>query len=295
MALASLQTKQTSSRRDFLKAGLFGAAGLTLYSGEVERHWIDVAHHDVDLLGLPADLHGMRVVQFSDIHLDEYTEPFFLRRVIERINQLNPDAVFLTGDFVTSSAGHQSSVREAAWQCAEMLKGLECRSVYAILGNHDVGAGTEVEPALRASGINVIKNSYLPIERGSGRLWLAGLDDPLYGHPNLDAAVPERIRGVKNEPVVLLCHGPDYASNVQEHPAGQAIDLMLSGHTHGGQIRLPLVGALVLPPMGRRFIEGWFQFGRMRLYVNRGIGTTGLPFRFDCPPEITVFNLRATA
>ena len=292
MALSPLPTKQTSSRRDFLKAGLFGAAGLTLYSGEVERHWIDVAHRDVELRGLAPDLQGMRIVQLSDIHMDNFTEPFFLRRVIERINQLKPDAVFLTGDFVTSSENLISVAHKAAWQCAAILRELECRSVYAALGNHDVIAGSaEVESALRGSGVNVVRNSYLPIERGSGRLWLAGLDDPLVGRPNLDAAIPESIRGVRNEPVVLLCHAPDYAARVQAHPAGQAVDLMLSGHTHGGQIRLPLIGALVLPPMGQRYIEGWFQLGRMRLYVNRGIGTIGLPFRLDCPPEITVFTL----
>jgi predicted MPP superfamily phosphohydrolase len=296
MALSSLQTKQTSSRRNFLKAGLFGAAGLAFYSGEVERHWIDVAHHDVELRGLPADLHGLRIVQISDIHMDDYTEPFFLRRVIERVNQLKPDAVFLTGDFVTSGKPPNHFAQEAAWKCAGMLKGLECRSLYAALGNHDISSGSAaIESALRGCGITVIKNSYLPIERGSGRLWLAGLDDPLVGHPNLDEAIPERIRGVRNEPLVLLCHAPDYATKVLQHPGGQAVDLMISGHTHGGQIRLPLIGAVVLPPMGRRFIEGWFQLDRMRLYVNRGIGTIGLPFRLDCPPEITVFNLRAAA
>jgi len=296
MPLAPLQTKQTPNRRDFLKAGLFGAAGMTLYSGEVERHWIDVAHRDVELRGLAPDLHGMRIVQLSDIHMDNFTEPFFLRHVIERINQLKPDAVFLTGDFVTSGENLRSVSHKAAWQCAAILKGLECRSVYAALGNHDVIAGAaEVESALRGSGIGVVRNSYLPIERGSGRLWLAGLDDPLTGQPDLNAAIPEKIRSLRNEPVVLLCHAPDYATSVQSHPAGQAVSLILSGHTHGGQIRLPFLGALVLPPMGQKYVEGWYQLGGMRLYVNRGIGTIGLPFRLDCPPEITVFTLRAAA
>ena len=296
MPLSPLQTKQTSSRRDFLKAGLLGAAGLTLYSGEVERHWIDVTHHDVELRSLPADLHGMRIVQLSDIHMDNFTEPFFLRRVIDRINELKPDAVFLTGDFVTSGEAPNSLAHEAVWKCAAILKGLQCQSMYAVLGNHDVSTGAaEISSALRGSGVQVLRNSYLPLERGSGRLWLAGLDDPLDGKPNLDLTIPEKIRSVHNEPVVLLCHAPDYATRVLQHPAGPAIDLMISGHTHGGQIRLPLIGALVLPPMGRKFIEGWFQLDRMRLYVNRGIGTIGVPFRLDCPPEITVFTLRSAA
>jgi uncharacterized protein len=296
MPLSSPALKQTSSRRDFLKASALGAAGLALYSGEVERHWIDVAQRDVALRGLSADFEGMRIAQVSDIHMDSFTEPFFMRQVIERINRLKPDAVFLTGDFVTSGAWPHADAHEAAWECAGILKGLECKSVHAILGNHDVSVGAEiVEDSLRASGINVLRNSYLPIERGSGRMWLAGLDDPLVGHPDLNAAIPENIRHQRNEPIILLCHAPDFATHVRSHAAGQAVDLMLSGHTHGGQIRLPLVGALVLPPMGKRFVQGWFQIGSMALYVNRGIGTIGVPFRLDCPPEITLFTLRAKA
>ena len=89
-----------------------------------------------------------------------------------------------------------------------------------------------------------------------------------------------------------MCHAPDYADDLLAHPAGMSVDLMLSGHTHGGQIRLPLVGALQLPDMGKKYVEGWFKLGRMQLYVNRGIGTVGVPFRLDCPPEISLFTLR---
>lgn len=296
MASSPLLTGQLSSRRDFLKASMFGAAGLALYSGEIERHWIEVAQRNIFLQNLPDDFEGMRIAQISDIHLDNFTEPFFLRHAIERINQLKPDAVFLTGDFVTNGALPKTITHEAVWQCANILQGLECKSLYAVLGNHDLGAGAkQVSAALKGSGITVLRNSYLPIERGRGRLWLAGLDDPLTGHPDLNAAIPEQIRNVRNEPVFLLCHGPDYADHVRAHQAGQFVDLMLSGHTHGGQIRLPMIGAIVLPPMGRKFIEGWFQLGRMQLYVNRGLGTIGVPFRFDCPPEITLFTLRAAA
>lgn len=297
MALSLPQTKRTSSRRTFLKAGLIGAAGtagLALYAGEIERHWIDVVERDVTLSGLSSEIEGMRVVQISDIHMDDFTEPFFLRDVVERINQLKPDAVFLTGDFVTSAKAPNTTAHEAAWQCARILADLECKRLYAILGNHDVNSGaSEVYDALNKSGIIVLRNSYLPIERGNGRLWLAGLDDAMVGHPNLDIAIPERIRNVRNEPVILMCHEPDYATVIQAHPAGQSVDLMISGHTHGGQVRLPFIGALVLPPLGRLFVEGLFELGRMKLYVNRGIGTIQVPFRFDCPPEITLFTLRA--
>jgi predicted MPP superfamily phosphohydrolase len=296
MALSPLITKQTSSRRSFIKAGLLGTAGLALYSGEIERHWIEVAHRDVALHGLSAEFDGMRVAQLSDIHLDDFTEPIFLKKVIERVNELKPDVVFLTGDFVTAGTWPNTRAHSAAWQCASMLKALKCRQIYAVLGNHDVASGApEIESALRSNSIQVLRNSSLPIERGKSRIWLAGLDDPVAGHPNLDTTIPEAIRGVINEPVVLLCHAPDYATAVQAHPAGQHVDLMLSGHTHGGQVRLPFIGALVLPPLGRNFVEGWYQLGHLGLYVNRGIGTIGVPFRLDCPPEITLFTLHAKA
>jgi hypothetical protein len=177
-----------------------------------------------------------------------------------------------------------------------MLRELECKQVYAILGNHDVAVGArEVTAALTASGIPVLTNKCLPMERSGGRLWLAGLDDPVEGQPDPEQAIPVSIRNVPNEPVIVMCHAPDYADELMAQPAGKAVDLMVSGHTHGGQVRLPLVGALELPIMGRKYVEGWFRLGGMQLYVNRGIGTVGLPFRLDCPPEITLITLRSGA
>lgn len=289
------------SRRQFLKAGLYGAAGLAVYSGEIARHWIEVTHRDFFLRGLPAAFDGMRIAQISDIHLDNLTEPFFLRYVVDRLNRLKPDAVVLTGDFVTiafrssqgSGFGTRAFAQGAAWQCANILATLDCKALYAILGNHDFAAGAdEVTTALQDNGITVLRNASMPIERSGARFWLAGIDDPVEGHPNPDLAIPEAIRNVPNEPVVLLCHAPDYADHLLRHPVGHAIDLMLSGHTHGGQIRFPFVPPTHLPPMGRKYIEGWFQLGSLQLYVNRGIGAINLPFRLNCPPEITMITLR---
>jgi predicted MPP superfamily phosphohydrolase len=294
MALPFPSFKRSFSRRRFLKASLYGAAGLAFYAGEIERHWIEVTERDIYLTGLPAAFDGMRIAQLSDIHMDEFTEPFLLRHAIQRINRIEPDAVFLTGDFVTHGLLFKRFARGAAWQCANILTGLECKLLYAVLGNHDALVGEkEVTAALAANGITVLRNAYLPMERAGARIWLAGLDDPLEGHPNPELAIPVSIRNVPNEPVILMCHGPDYADRLLAHPAGQAVDLMLSGHSHGGQVRLPFLGALVLPPMGRKYVEGMFRLGRLQLYVNRGIGTVGLPFRFDCPPEITVITLRS--
>jgi hypothetical protein len=284
---------QPISRRRFLTTGLCGGAGLAFYSGEIERHWIEVKPLEIHLRSLPPAFDGMRIAQLSDIHLDEFTEPFLLRHAIEEINRIQPDAVFLTGDYVSYQLAPREIATKSAWHCAEILNELKCTQRYAIMGNHDVMLGEKlVAEALTANGITVLNNSYLSLERGSSRIWLAGLDDPVCGRPNLDSAIPISIRDVADEPVIVMCHAPDYADQLAAHPSGKSVGLMLSGHTHGGQVRLPFVGALNLPPGGRKFVEGWFRVGSVQLYVNRGIGTVGVPFRFDCPPEITKITFR---
>ena len=293
--MGSLRTipQPTLTRRRFLQGTLLGAAGLAVYSGEIARHELQVVRRDAPIPGLPAAFDGITVAQLSDIHLDELTEPWFLRHAVARINSLDPDLIFLTGDYVTRQFGSLKFARGAAWQCANILLGLKCRRIYAILGNHDIMVGPkEVTAALTDNGIRVLRNSYLPLERNGSRVWLAGLDDPTCGRPKPELAIPASIRNIPGQPVVLLCHGPDYVRSLLTHPAGQAVSLMLSGHTHGGQIRLPFLGAMVLPPGGKFYPEGEFRVGPIQLYVNRGLGTVGIPFRFDCPPEITLHTLR---
>jgi uncharacterized protein len=284
------------TRRKLLRTGAWIAAGAALYSGEIERHWIEISHRDVSLRGLHPAFDGLRVVQISDIHFDEYTEPFFLHDAVNRVNGLNPDMVLLTGDFVTRTPIWKTAFKGAAERCAEILNELKCSSRFACFGNHDILVGKEhVGEALAGNAITVVNNTCLPIERGGGRFWLAGLEDPLEGKPDPESAIPASIRNLPGEPVVLLCHGPDYADNLLAQPAGQSVALMLSGHTHGGQVCLPLIGPLILPEMGKKYVQGWYQLGNLQLHVNRGLGTVGLPFRLDCPPEISVITLRSLA
>jgi predicted MPP superfamily phosphohydrolase len=294
MTLSSSSSPQPVGRRRFLQAGLCGAAGVVLYPGEIERHWIEVTNREFILPGLSPGMDGMRVVQLSDIHLDEFTEPYFLRQVVDRVNRLQPDMVFLTGDYVSDMLGNKAYAIKAAWQCADILREIQCKRIYAILGNHDIAVDAkEVTAAIESIGIPMLRNAYLPLDFAGGRIWLAGLDDITEGHPDPDLAIPKSIRNRPNEPIVLLCHAPDYADTLLTHPAAKSVGLMLAGHTHGGQIRLPLFGALELPVWGRKYVEGAFQLGGMQLYVNRGIGTIGVPFRLNCPPEITVHTLRS--
>jgi predicted MPP superfamily phosphohydrolase len=112
------------------------------------------------------------------------------------------------------------------------------------------------------------------------------------GSPDIDRTIPELIRNRQDEPVILLCHEPDFADKLLAHPAGPSVALMLSGHTHGGQIRFPLLGPMFLPDLGHRYVEGAFHLQGLQLYVNRGLGTVGVPFRLNCPPEIALLTLR---
>lgn len=282
------------TRRRFLIGSACAGAGLAIYSGEIERHWIEITRTDVFLAGLPRAFDGFRVAQLSDIHMDQYTEPFLLRDAVNHINRLNPDAVFLTGDFVTQSLLPRSWSFGSAWQCANLLNALQCPHRFAVLGNHDIVIGPElITRALTANSITMLVDEYLPIERAGARFWLVGLDDPVAGRPNPEKAIPQSIRNIPGEPIVLLSHAPDYADHLLTLPSGKAVSLMLAGHSHGGQIRLPLIGPLELPEMGRKYVEGWFRLGNLQLYVNRGLGTVGVPFRLDCPPEITLFTFRS--
>ena len=276
------------SRRTFILGSGVTAAGLALYSGEIARHAIDMVDTTIHIANLPSAFHGFRIAQISDIHLDEFTEPIFLEHVVNRINALQPDLVLVTGDFITRGSLTFISSTHAAYRAAEILSQLKAPQTYTVLGNHDVAvSGPLVVGALKSFKIPVLVNQYVPIERGSSRFWLCGADDGA-SHPDLDLTLPEK----PDAPVILMVHEPDYADTVVRHPRGKSVDLMLSGHSHGGQVRLPFYGPLILPPMGQKYVEGHFRFGQMQLYVNRGIGAVGLPFRFDCPPEITVLTLQ---
>jgi predicted MPP superfamily phosphohydrolase len=276
------------TRRNFLIGTGVTTAGLALYSGEIARHELDIVQRPLTINNLPSSFHSYRIVQLSDIHLDEYTEPYFLERIVKKVNVLAPDLVLLTGDFITHGSLTFIAGNHALHRCAEILTTLTSPLRYAILGNHDVSfSAAMVTQALTTHGTPVLVNQYLPIERGSDRLWLCGVDDPGTSNPDLELAIPAKPDG----PVLLMAHEPDFADHVVAHPRGPLVDLMLAGHSHGGQIRLPFLGPLILPPMGEKYPEGLYRFKQMQLYVNRGIGTVGLPFRLNCPPEITVITL----
>jgi predicted MPP superfamily phosphohydrolase len=276
------------TRRSFLAAAAVSGLGLAAYSSTRGRHEFEIVRRSFAIRNLPDAFVGFRLVQISDIHLKEFTETWFLEEIVRQINALQPELVLLTGDFVTRKPRALPTAWRAAGICAEILTGLQAPQRFAILGNHDAGVGAaHVTDPLQAHGTPFLIDSFVPIERGPDRLWLCGSNDASLSHPDLARAIPADPRA----PVLFLCHEPDYADKVVLHPRYPLVDLMLSGHSHGGQIRLPLVGPLTLPPMGLKYPEGHYQLGHMQLYVNRGIGTVGLPVRLNCPAEITHITL----
>jgi predicted MPP superfamily phosphohydrolase len=253
-----------------------------------------VVRIEISLDRLPGDWDGLRIVQLSDFHYDQHFSVVPIRKAVAIARGLEPDLVVLTGDFVTvpvfgGDLGRKRSAG-AIEPCASLLRPLRARlGTWASLGNHDVGSAPKrIIAALQARGIPVLRNASAPLEEKGSRLWLAGLDDVLEGKPDLALA----LQGVPpGEPVILLAHEPDFATRVARFP----VDLQLSGHSHGGQVRFPLIGAPVLPKLGRKFPWGLHQISKLKLYTNIGIGTIRVPVRFNCPPEVTLITLRAKA
>lgn len=282
------------TRRSFLKLAAVSTGGLALYSGEIARHELDVEEHGVHLARLPESFRGMRIAQISDFHYREFTETFFLREVVDRVNALKPDMVVLTGDFVTygplrwpPSEEHKRFARRHMPECASILSGIRCPLRYCTLGNHDMMVGARyICGDLVNQRLPVLRNSAVPLERNGQRLWLVGLGSACANDAHPARAIPATALRDK-EAMIVLAHEPDILPEIAKYNA----DLMLAGHTHGGQVRIPFLPPVFLPEYGRHYVEGWFRYGSTQLYVNRGIGAIGLPFRLNCPPEITLLTL----
>jgi uncharacterized protein len=246
----------------------------------LERHWVEFTHHEVVLEGLPERLDGYRIVHLSDLHWDAYTHPRRVHALLERVNGLGADLIVITGDMITH-------YREFIEPCSQALRTLQARcGVYAVLGNHDHWAsGRLMTAALESQGLQVLTNTH----RFMDGFWLVGVDDPHLQRADL----PRALDGVADDglPRILLAHSPDVMKD-----APSLVDLVLCGHTHAGQVRLPLVGAVMHAtrrPQGRRFVRGWGREGSTQVFTSRGIGSVLLPMRFLCRPEVAVHHLRA--
>jgi uncharacterized protein len=277
------------NRRKFLRvAATAGVTALGADSLIIEPNRPQIIRRDISLRRWPIALDGFTIALLSDFHYDPYFSVHPIRAAVKMVNALEPDLIALTGDFVSvPDFGDPEKGAAASEPCAELLRPMKAPyGVWAIMGNHDAFTDPErVTQSLVGTGLRVLSNQSIPIEHNGGRFWLAGIDDVLGGSADLDATLRQIPAG---EATVLLAHEPDYADRVARYP----VDLQLSGHTHGGQIRLPFLRPLYLPELARKYLWGLYSIGNLVLYTNRGIGTVELPVRFNCPPEITLITVR---
>ncbi len=275
------------TRRAFFK--WMGALGVTTgagalgvaYAYNVEPHQIRVERVAMALPRLPSAFDGMTIAHLSDLHLGPYVSEEHLLNAVQMTNALKADAIVLTGDLVNSSWRYIQP-------CAEIISKFDAPlGVYAVLGNHDywVGFLNLMIQSVKKSGVILLRNQAVPITRGRSTLYLVGIDD-------LWLRLADLKRALENVPhnacKIALMHEPDFA----DIAAQAEIDLQLSGHSHGGQVRLPLIGPLILPKYGEKYPMGFYRVGNFtRLYTTRGIGVLPPGVRFNCPPEITLLTL----
>ena len=279
------------NRRKFIRlTATAGVAALAADAALLEPNRPQTVRREIALRRWPARLEGFTIALLSDFHYDPYFSVHPLRSAIGMVNDLRPDLIALTGDFVSLPfVGDSAEAASAAEPCAKLLRQMRAPcGLWAVMGNHDAATDPDqVTASLREEGIQVLSNQSVPIERAGARFWLGGVDDVLEGNTDLDATLHNVPAG---DAVVLLVHEPDYADYVSRHP----VDLQLSGHSHGGQVRLPFVPPFYLPALAKKYVSGLYQIGGLTLYTNRGLGTVAVPVRFNCPPEITLLTLRGS-
>jgi len=287
MESVTKQSKPKLTRRRFLVA--YGGAALTVGIGAldavaVEPRWVRVTYPDVAIRGLPADWDGVRIAHLTDLHVGPVIDVEYIVGVVELANAASPDVVVVTGDFVSEGGATMPGLVDAL----RALRGPMGR--FAVLGNHDYWSGAPpVRSLLADAGIEELTNKRRMLQRRGHGLCVAGVDDLWEGEPDLAAAlagVPEAA------PRILLCHNPDYAEDMPHTPR---VDLMLCGHTHGGQVKIPFGPRPRLPIRHRRYAAGLVDGPCCQVYTSCGLGMVGIPIRFNCRPELAIVTLRRDA
>ena len=277
---------EKTSRRTILRMFGYSVVGSGLaavggygYASRIETEWLKVERVTIPLKHLGASLDGFKIVHMGDFHLYPNTKIELIARAVNIANSLKPDLITLVGDYVLATA-------HSIFELAPVLARLNATyGVFTILGNHDHWRNAEIVcKGLEDSGLPVLRNTGLTISTGRERLYLAGLDDGWVRRHDLSQALEKRPNGV---PTILLMHEPDFADTFS---TDGRISLQLSGHSHGGQVRFPVIGSPFLPPYGRKYDQGLYRVRDMWVYTTRGIGVT-TPVRFNCRPEVTEITL----
>jgi hypothetical protein len=281
MEAISRRALLTHAVRIALGAAAVGIGGL-VYGRAIEPGWVQVTRLRLALPRLDAAFRGYRLAQISDIHMDRWMTLDRLAGIVQLVNAQRPDLIALTGDYVTH--GYRRRFHQDLATGLGALRAPD--GIVAVLGNHDHWSRARAaRAALRDAGVIELSNRAHPVRRGGAVLHIGGVDDYWTEHARLD----EVLAGLPAEgAAILLAHEPDFAD---VSAASGRFDLQISGHSHGGQVRLPLLGAPVLPPFGQKYPMGLYRVGRMWLYTNRGVGMLRPRVRLNCPPEITVYTL----
>lgn len=253
-----------------------------IYAKKIEPNWIEVVPIQLTIPHLAPAFADFKIVQISDLHISKFMTEQRLNKIIQLVNQQQPDAIAFTGDLITQDTNFDPQ------KLAPQLTQLKPKwATLAVLGNHDHWRQdiAFLKRTFSQNNITLLNNQVYLIEDGSQQLAIAGIDDPYWGEPNLAqtiAQIPENVLAI------LLVHEPDYIDiSAKTHK----FILQLSGHSHGGQVRIPWLAPLVLPYKGRKYFAGLNQVEGTYAYTNRGLGMTGIPMRFGSRPEITVFTL----
>jgi uncharacterized protein len=288
--MAKKQTRRTFLKRTFgsFLTVLGLSSGGYLYANRIEPSLIDIQEHNIKHPLIPNSFDGIKMIQFSDTHLGFQYNLHQFNKLVEKINSLQPDIILFTGDLM-DEPNQYTEINKLI----PILKNLQAPlGKFCIFGNHDHGGyGSEIyRNIMETTNFTVLLNDSAQVKLMDGsKIYLLGIDDAMLGKPNL----PLTLKNVPTDSFkILLSHAPDLAETAVQYP----IHWQLSGHSHGGQIKIPFFGALVTPPFGQIYPEGLYSIGEnnpLSLYVNRGIGTTRLPFRFMSKPELTVFTLES--
>jgi predicted MPP superfamily phosphohydrolase len=260
----------------FFFIGLF----CMMYGYFIEPHLIEVSHHKLHHSSTHKKV--ISLVQITDVHLGDFMSLKRLDHLINHVNALQPDVVMITGDLLDNARKYKEldQVKESLLRIHPSAKKV------AVYGNHEyAGSGEkEYKNILESSGFKLLVNESTTLDMKGLQLQMSGTDCQIYGIRDY-----EFIKGFDSSLFsVLMLHQPDTVDHYLHAP----IDLVVSGHTHNGQIKLPLVGTIILPELGKLFVEGWFKHSkRTSHYVCRGLGMTMLPFRFKSRPEIAVFDV----
>jgi predicted MPP superfamily phosphohydrolase len=254
-----------------------------IYARFIHPLQLRIRHVIVQLPRTHRHLDGITMAFVSDTHIGPTFSASSLESTIQTLRRAKPDIVLFGGDYISESPRYLEQVREPLTAMAATAK----YGSWGVLGNHDLAnIRSRVMDELSTTGITFLTNESAEITTGKGSFWLVGIDEVLLGNPDPKKAFA-------NVPVdalsIAIWHDPDHADDLE--PYGPL--LQLSGHSHGGQVRLPVIGPISTPKMGRKYVSGRYDIGQMTLFVSNGIGMYRPPVRFNCPPEILVVRLIA--